>query len=64
LGWHNATHATCCAAIISGARQDAHVRSPGPVTWHPALDVTRVVIGAQVVTVVLALVTRSILRRR
>jgi len=36
----------------------------GSVAWQPALDVTRIVIGAQVVTVVLALVVRSILRGR
>jgi len=36
----------------------------GSVSWQPALDVTRIVIGGQVVTVVLALVVRSILRRR
>jgi|SRR5450631_788049 uncharacterized spore protein YtfJ len=36
----------------------------GSVTWQPALDVTRVVVGGQLVAVVLALVVRSILRRR
>jgi uncharacterized spore protein YtfJ len=36
----------------------------GSVAWQPALDVMRIVIGAQVVTVVLALVVRSILRGR
>lgn len=36
----------------------------GSVDWQPAVDVTRIVIGAQVVSVVLALVVRSILRRR
>jgi len=36
----------------------------GSVSWQPALDVTRIVIGGQVVTVVVALVVRSILRRR
>jgi uncharacterized spore protein YtfJ len=36
----------------------------GSVSWQPALDVTRIVIGGQVVAVVLALVVRSILRRR
>ena len=34
------------------------------VSWQPALDVTRIVIGGQVVAVVVALVVRSILRRR
>ena len=36
----------------------------GSVTWQPALDVTRIVLGGQLVAVVLALVARSILRRR
>jgi uncharacterized spore protein YtfJ len=36
----------------------------GSAQWHPALDVTRIAIGGQVVAVVLALVLRSILRRR
>jgi uncharacterized spore protein YtfJ len=36
----------------------------GSVTWQPALDITRIVIGGQFVAVVLALVLRSIFRRR
>jgi uncharacterized spore protein YtfJ len=36
----------------------------GEAHWHPALDVTRIVLGGQAVGVVLALVLRSILRRR
>lgn len=52
-----------------GGRFDAKpagvfVLKGGSVSWQPALDVTRIVIGGQVVTVVLALVVRSILRRR
>jgi hypothetical protein len=34
------------------------------VSWQPALDVMRIAIGGQVLAVVLALVIRSILRRR
>ena len=34
------------------------------VAWHPVVDVTRIVIGGQLVAVVLFLVVRSILRRR
>jgi uncharacterized spore protein YtfJ len=34
------------------------------VTWRPAVDVTRIVLGGQLVGVVVALVLRSILRRR
>ena len=40
------------------------VLKSGSVSWQPALDLTRIVIGGQVVTVVVALVVRSILRRR
>lgn len=36
----------------------------GSVSWQPALDVTRIVIGGQFDAVVVALVIRSILRRR
>lgn len=36
----------------------------GSVSWQPALDVTRIVVGGQFVAVVVALVLRSILRRR
>jgi uncharacterized spore protein YtfJ len=36
----------------------------GSVSWQPALDVTRIVVGGQLVAVVVALVLRSILRRR
>jgi len=36
----------------------------GSVSWQPALDVTRIVVGGQMVAVVVALVLRSILRRR
>lgn len=34
------------------------------VTWQPAMDLNRVILGGQVVAVVLLLVLRSILRRR
>jgi uncharacterized spore protein YtfJ len=34
------------------------------VAWRPAVDVTRVVAGAQLVAIVLALVVRSIVRHR
>jgi uncharacterized spore protein YtfJ len=36
----------------------------GSLTWQPAPDVTRIVLGGQLVAVVLALVARSVLRRR
>jgi uncharacterized spore protein YtfJ len=34
------------------------------VTWRPAVDVNRIVLGAQVVMIVALLVVRSVLRRR
>lgn len=36
----------------------------GSVSWQPAVDVTRIVVGGQLVGIVVALVIRSILRRR
>ena len=36
----------------------------GTARWQPALDVSRIALGGQVVAIVLALVVRSILRRR
>ena len=36
----------------------------GDVTWRPALDVNRIVLGGQVVAIVALLVLRSILKRR
>jgi uncharacterized spore protein YtfJ len=36
----------------------------GEVTWQPALDLNRVILGGQVVAVVLLLTIRSILKRR
>lgn len=36
----------------------------GEVTWRPALDLNRVILGGQVVAVVLLLSIRSILKRR
>ena len=36
----------------------------GEVSWQPAVDVTRLAIGGQLVAIVIALVVRSALRRR
>jgi uncharacterized spore protein YtfJ len=36
----------------------------GTAEWQPAIDVNRIVLGAQVVAIVALLVLRSILRRR
>ena len=40
------------------------VRPGGDVSWQPALDINRIVLGGQVVAIVLLLVLRSILKRR
>jgi uncharacterized spore protein YtfJ len=40
------------------------VLSDGEVTWRPAVDVNRVILGGQLVGVVALLVVRSILRSR
>ena len=40
----------------------AYVVRGGEVTWHPALDVTRVVLGGQLAVVLLAFMARSIVR--
>lgn len=45
---------------LSARPAGAYVVREGQVTWQPALDLTRVVIGAQVVAVVALLVIRSI----
>jgi uncharacterized spore protein YtfJ len=36
----------------------------GDVTWQPALDITRIVLGGQAIAVVALITIRSILRRR
>jgi uncharacterized spore protein YtfJ len=40
------------------------VLKEGKVSWHPAIDVNRVVMGGQIVAVVALLVARSVLRDR
>ena len=40
------------------------VREGGKVSWEPALDVNRIVLGGQIVAIVALLVLRSILRKR
>ena len=41
-----------------------YVIRDGAATWQPAIDINRVIIGAQVVAIVALLVVRSIFRRR
>jgi uncharacterized spore protein YtfJ len=36
----------------------------GSVTWQPAFDVTRIILGGQLVAVIALLTLRSVLRRR
>lgn len=49
---------------LSARPVGAFVVRDGEVTWRPAVDVTRVVVGAQVVAVVGFLALRSIARAR
>jgi len=41
-----------------------YVIREGTATWHPALDLDRVILGGQIVGIVALLVLRSILKRR
>jgi uncharacterized spore protein YtfJ len=48
-----------------GARPvGAFVVRDGDVTWQPAIDVTRIVLGGQIVAIACLFVVRSILRAR
>ena len=49
---------------LSAKPAGAYVVRDGRVTWEPAIDVNRIVIGAQIVAVVALLVVRSVMRRR
>ena len=40
-----------------------YVVTEGTASWRPAVDVTRIVVGGQVVAMVIALVVRSIVKR-
>ena len=40
------------------------VRPGGDVSWEPALDLNRIILGGQIIAVVALLVLRSILKRR
>lgn len=42
----------------------AYVVADGHVTWEPAIDVNRIVLGAQVAGVIIALVVGAVLRAR
>jgi uncharacterized spore protein YtfJ len=49
---------------LSARPVGAYVIREGSVRWEPALDVNRIVLGAQVVAIVLLLTLRAFLRRR
>lgn len=49
---------------VSARPVGAFVIRGGEMTWRPALDLNRVILGGQVVAVVLLLTIRSILKRR
>jgi len=49
---------------LSAKPAGAYVVRDGKVSWEPAIDVNRIVLGAQVVAIVLLLVLRSIFRKR
>lgn len=52
-----------CAARSAAVATAYSVRD-GAVTWHPALDVNRIVLGGQLVVVALLFTVRSILNHR
>ncbi|MEX1158380.1 MAG: spore germination protein GerW family protein [Thermomicrobiales bacterium] len=49
---------------LSAKPAGAYVVRDGDVTWQPAIDVNRIVMGGQIVAVVLLLVLGSIFRTR
>jgi uncharacterized spore protein YtfJ len=49
---------------LSATPAGAYVVRDGRVSWEPALDINRIVLGAQVVAVVALLVIRSLFRKR
>lgn len=49
---------------MAGRGIGVFVLKDGQVTWRPAVDVNRIVLGGQIVAIVALLVARSVLRRR
>ena len=49
---------------LSAKPAGAYVVRDGKVSWEPAIDVNRIVLGGQIVAVVALLVLRSIFRKR
>ena len=49
---------------LAASPAGAYIVREGKVSWEPAIDVNRMVLGGQIVAIVLLLVLRSILRGR
>jgi len=49
---------------LSAKPAGAYIVRDGKVSWEPAMDVNRIVLGGQIVAIVALLVLRSILRKR
>ncbi|GIF06574.1 spore germination protein GerW family protein [Actinoplanes siamensis] len=49
---------------LSAAPAGVFMLKNGDVTWKPAIDVNKVILGGQAVAIVALLVARSVLRRR
>ncbi len=49
---------------LAASPAGAYIVRDGKVSWEPALDVNRMVLGGQIVAIVLLLVLRSILKNR
>ena len=49
---------------LAASPAGAYIVRDGKVSWEPAIDVNRMVLGGQIVAIVLLLVLRSVLRNR
>ena len=49
---------------LAASPAGAYVVRDGRLSWEPAIDVNRIVIGGQLVVIVALLVLRSVMRRR
>ena len=49
---------------LSAKPAGAYVVRDGKVSWEPAIDINRIVLGGQIVAIVVLLVLRSILKNR
>jgi uncharacterized spore protein YtfJ len=55
---------TGTGVALSSRPVGVYVIKDGVVTWQPSIDVTRIVLGGQVVAIVALLTARSLVRRR